>query len=154
MCNLPKNGYSALRKGRVSIPGHCYLITTVTYRRRPWFLEFQLGCTLAREIQRLEHGNELNSLAWVIMPDHLHFLLTLEDTPLSTVINRLKGRSARYINQILAQQGPIWQSGYHDHALRKDEDLKAAARYIIANPLRAGLVGSVKNYPFWNAAWL
>ena len=49
---------------------------------------------------------------------------------------------------------PVWQKGYFDRALRYEEDLKAAARYIIANPLRAGLVAQVGDYPLWDAIWL
>jgi putative transposase len=48
----------------------------------------------------------------------------------------------------------IWQSSFHDRALRSEAELKPAARYVIANPVRAGLVASVRDYPFWNAAWL
>ena len=46
------------------------------------------------------------------------------------------------------------QDGYHDHALRQEEDLRAVARYIIANPVRAGLVERIGDYPHWDAAWL
>ena len=48
----------------------------------------------------------------------------------------------------------IWQSGFHDHALRREEDLAQLARYIVANPLRAGLAQRVGDYPHWDAAWL
>ena len=51
-------------------------------------------------------------------------------------------------------QGGLWQRGYHDRALRRDEDLKAAARYIVMNPLRAGLVKRPGDYPLWDAVWL
>ncbi len=43
---------------------------------------------------------------------------------------------------------------FHDRAMRKEEDLKAAARYIVANPLRAGLVERCGDYPLWDAVWL
>ena len=43
---------------------------------------------------------------------------------------------------------------HYDHALRKDEDVKKIARYIIANPLRAGLVEKIEDYPYWDAVWL
>ena len=43
---------------------------------------------------------------------------------------------------------------FHDHALRANEDLRQAARYVIANPIRAGLVRRVGDYPFWNAIWV
>ena len=48
----------------------------------------------------------------------------------------------------------LWQRGYHDHAVRKEENIREIARYIVANPLRAGLVRSLKDYPYWNAVWL
>ena len=48
----------------------------------------------------------------------------------------------------------IWQRGFHDHALRAEEDIIDAARYIVANPLRAGLCQKIGDYPYWNAQWL
>lgn len=50
--------------------------------------------------------------------------------------------------------GPLWQNGFHDRAIRNESDLLPAARYVIANPIRAGLVSSVCDYPYWNAKWL
>jgi hypothetical protein len=49
---------------------------------------------------------------------------------------------------------PIWQAGFHDRAMRKEENLQAFARYIVANPVRAGLVNRVGDYPHWDAMWL
>jgi REP element-mobilizing transposase RayT len=49
---------------------------------------------------------------------------------------------------------PVWQNGFHDHALRQEEDLAEVARYIVANPLRAGLVERLGDYPHWHAIWL
>lgn len=94
-------------------------------------------------------------LAWVLMPDHVHWLLQLgAKDDLSSVVNRLKSASSRRANKILGQKGAIWQKSFHDHALRAEEDVRAIARYIVANPLRAGLVDNVHNYPFWDAIWL
>jgi len=69
-------------------------------------------------------------------------------------MRRIKGRSARRINQRLSRTGPLWQHGFHDRALRQEEDLRAVARYAIANPVRAGLVKRVADYPLWDAVWL
>ena len=49
---------------------------------------------------------------------------------------------------------PIWQAGYYDHALRIEEDIQTVARYIVANPIRAGLVQKIADYPHWDAVWL
>jgi REP element-mobilizing transposase RayT len=73
---------------------------------------------------------------------------------LSHVIKLFKGRSAAAVNQHLQRQGSLWQRGFHDHALRRDEDQQQVARYIIANPLRAGLVEKIGDYPLWDAIWL
>jgi len=96
------------------------------------------------------------SLAWVVMPDHVHWLLnTQEERSLSGIVRLLKGRVSRALNLYDRSPGRrVWQSGFHDHALRKEEDLQATARYIVANPLRAGLVADIGEYPFWNAVWL
>lgn len=66
----------------------------------------------------------------------------------------LKGCSSRQINRHLGHEGALWQTAFHDHALREEEDLHEIARYVVANPLRAGLVESLLEYPHWDAVWL
>ena len=143
-----------LRKGRFSEPGRTYLITTNTFKREPLFTEWQVGRLVCHELRR-EHDNYcVSSIAWVIMPDHLHWLVTLNEGSLAGVMCRVKARAACAVNTALGRSGPVWQRGYHDRAMRRDEDLKAAARYIIANPVRARLVTTVGHYPLWDARWL
>jgi putative transposase len=96
----------------------------------------------------------VDSLAWVLMPDHLHWLFVLRDGALDKVMRRVKSRSAIRIRRIGGGDGPVWQKGYHDHAARTEEDLLAMARYVVANPVRAGLVQSLREYPLWDATWL
>lgn len=144
-----------LHKGRASLPYHAYFVTTVTQNRTPYFQDFYCARLLVAEMHRLHEENQLASLAWLIMPDHLHWLFQLQESQdLSQVIRLLKGRSAHRINLYLQRQGSIWDRAFHDHALRKDEDIKAIARYIVANPLRAKLVEKVDDYPLWDAVWL
>jgi REP element-mobilizing transposase RayT len=88
------------------------------------------------------------------MPDHLHWLVKLEGCTLDELMRRIKSNSARRINRCLGRTGPVWQQGYHDRALRREEDLQVAARYVVANPLRAGLVERLADYPHWDAVWL
>jgi REP element-mobilizing transposase RayT len=88
------------------------------------------------------------------MPDHFHGLIELQNIPLPTLMARTKSRTTVTLNRLLRREGPIWQPGFHDRAIRKEEDLQAVARYIVANPLRAGLVEKVGDYPLWDAIWL
>jgi REP element-mobilizing transposase RayT len=107
-----------------------------------------------------QQGN-IQSLAFLLMPDHLHWLFTLQnDNTLAKVMQHVKGNSAYQIQKIRREREaiplhqPLWQDGYHDYALRKEEDLQQIARYIVANPLRVGLVNKIGDYPLWDAVWL
>ncbi|WP_312960577.1 REP-associated tyrosine transposase [Stutzerimonas nitrititolerans] len=143
-----------LRKGRNSVPNQAYLLTSVTLNREPVFEQWLTASTLAREIHHAGQTGRVESLAWVIMPDHLHWLVVLKEGPLSQLMQQFKSRSAIALNRVADTHGPLWQKGYHDRSIRHDEDLRAAARYVIANPLRAGLVRHIGLYPFWDAVWL
>jgi REP element-mobilizing transposase RayT len=144
-----------LRKGRYAQPGGIYRLTAVTDGRVPHFADWLIGRLLVGEFRRLHEAGLCDSLAYVVMPDHFHWLVSLNgQTSLSQLVRLMKGRSARQVNQGIGGQGRVWQAGFHDHALRKDEDLQAVARYIVANPLRAGLVTRLGDYPLWDAVWL
>lgn len=137
------------------MPHYIYLVTSATMHRQPFFNSFRAGCAAARCFEDPAVLGDADMLAWVLMPDHAHWLLQLGKTDsLDKVVNRLKSASARKANQSMGRQGALWQASFHDHALRSDEDLQETARYIIGNPLRAGLVRRIMDYPFWNAVWL
>jgi REP element-mobilizing transposase RayT len=148
-------GTRALRKGRYSEPNRAYLVTAVVSERRPVFRDWRAGRRLVQVMRDLDRRDLCESLAWVIMPDHLHWLFQLgEKETLPSLIRRLKGASARQVNRVLGCAEPLWQPGFHDRALRREEDLKAIARYILANPLRAGIARRLGDYPLWDAVWL
>ena len=147
--------YNDLRRGRVSAPGHEYLVTTVVHGRRPLFLDLDTARPVVETLRTLEREGRCSWLAWVLMPDHFHGLLVLGwGDSLSGLMRRLKGRSAREWNRRFGSKGPLWQPNFHDRALRIEEDRRALARYVIGNPVRSGLASQVGNYPFWDAAWL
>ena len=141
-----------LRAGRRSITGQAYIVTFVTRGRTPMFENLLLGRIV---VCRMVKARGADTLAYVIMPDHVHWMLQLrEDGNLSKVVHYVKQSSARGINRHLARRGPVWQRGFHDRAIRSEKNLRDAARYIVANPLRARLVQSVGEYPLWDACWL
>ena len=148
-------GHSALRKGRVSLPGHVYHVTTTTHQRLRLFEDFWAARAVIRTLNsaRLLGGTQL--ITWVLMPDHLHVLLQLgQEDSLSRYVERTKTATARSFNRLRGCPEPVWQRSYHDHLLRKEKDLKTVARYVIMNPLRAGLVRRVSEYPHWDAMWI
>ena len=90
--------------------------------------------------------------AWVVMPNHVHLLLTPNTEP-SLVLRRLKGASARDANRLLGLTGqPFWQAESYDHLVRSRAELERIEDYIIQNPVRAGLARSKEEYP-WSSAF-
>lgn len=144
----------ALRRGRFSEPGRLYLLTTVIQDRAPLLSHFQSARLVVDQFRRAQYEHSARSLAWVIMPDHFHWLVELQDVTLKTLMRRVKSQSARSINRARKRTGKLWQQGFHDRALRREDDIQTVARYIVMNPLRAGLVKRLGDYPHWDAVWL
>jgi hypothetical protein len=124
-------GHSQLRKGRRSLTNQIYHVSSATVGRRPVFSAIGCGREVVHSFRREHEAGHVESLAFVVMPDHFHWLFALTSTRmLSVCINTVKSFS------------------------RREDDLIVVARYIIANPLRAGIVDSVRNYPLWDTKWL
>lgn len=140
--------YNDLRKGRVSQIGTAYHITAVAQSRTPHFSTLDNGRKVVRELMTLQAQGRAETLCYVVMPDHLHWLMLLHQGKLCDAVQLLKGRSAHAIGHA------VWQASYFDHAVRRDENLRKIARYIVANPLRANLVDRIGDYPLWDAVWL
>ena len=83
------------------------------------------------------------------MPDHVHWLLMLQQGSIGQSVQNIK-RLSSYQHKTTIP----WQRGFFDRAIREAEDERTIARYIVANPLRAGLVTSLSDYPHWDAIWL
>jgi hypothetical protein len=75
-----------------------------------------------------------------------------EGHTLDGVMRLLKGRSSRSVNVLLGRRARLWQPGFHDHALRLEEDRNRVAEYLLANPLRRGLATEIGGYPHWDSA--
>jgi len=141
----------------VSIPNQLYLVTTVCHGRQRHFVDWTVAsavcATLA--VPGLWRGSVLQ--CWVLMPDHLHVLVALGNgETISHLMRRVKAVTSRVATTSgAATTGKgVWEHGFHDHALRHEDAVIDVARYIVANPVRAGLVTSVRAYPFWDAVWL
>ncbi|MCQ6256234.1 transposase [Pseudomonas sp. Q11] len=152
MTTLPHS--NQLRFGRYSQPGQIYLLTAITRDREPAFGRFETGRLVVDAFRKAQQEQFAHSLAWVVMPDHFHWLIELQGIGLSKLMARTKSRTTVTFNRLMQRQGSLWQAGFHDRAIRKEEDLHAVARYIVANPLRAGLVKKIGDYPLWDAIWV
>ncbi len=113
-----------LRRGRFSEPGRIYLLTTITYQRRPLFIDFRHARIVIQQLRLSDLERACNSLAWVVMPDHLHWLIELQEVTLATLMRRLKSHTGIGLRRAGVRHEPIWQAGYQDRALRREDDVR------------------------------
>jgi putative DNA methylase len=93
-------------------------------------------------------GEHYRMLAWVVMPNHVHLLVEIWQTPQSELTKDWKGFTARRINRILGRPGKLWQDDYWDRYIRDEEHYRKVVQYIESNPVTAGLVKSREEWPF------
>lgn len=158
MSTLPSRrpGHAALRCGRVSLPEQIYLVTFTTQLRSPLLVDEATARIASGAFTDPHAWKHSRLLAWVLMPDHWHGLIELGGgESLSGLICRLKANTARCVRlETGGGAGAVWARGFHDRALRQEDDVLSAARYVVVNPIRAGLVKRLGDYPYWNAIWL
>jgi len=124
-----------------------YHVTIGTLDRRPLLTAIPLIQALVAELTAAAIATGTTVYAYCFMPEHAHLLVGLSgETHLSRFIQRFKGQSTRAFWQH-GEAGRLWQRGFYDHVLRSEEDLRETVRYIVANPVRRGLVQDFRDYP-------
>jgi REP-associated tyrosine transposase len=121
--------------------------------RDRWVLP-EAARTLVLDACLAQHANTCELHAAVVMPDHVHLVLTpLRDTDTSSfslaeIMKRIKGRSARDVNRLIGRSGAVWQLESFDHVPRRNERLAEQIDYVLMNPVRARLSDSPSAYPW------
>jgi putative transposase len=103
---------------------------------------------LVEQALRFYHLRWYELLAWVIMPNHLHCLIKIGDTPLTKVVKELKRYTAREANKILERRGAFWCDDYFDSYMRNSDHELQVRHYIENNPTKAKLVLDPKAWPW------
>lgn len=114
-----------------------------------WLKQESVAEIVTKKIQNLDRIRYY-LLSYCIMPNHVHLLIdtTGNSCPLSETLRLIKGSTARECNQILGQSGAFWYPESYDHVVRDDRELERIIRYILANPVKAGLVQEWRAWKF------
>jgi putative transposase len=147
---------------RTNQPGHLtsfdyrglyrYFLTFCTDYRQQFFVDAANVAITLPQISRAASENQFALLAYCFMPDHLHLLVEALDDQADcrNFIKKAKQYSGFYFSR--ARQQKLWQRYGFERVLRDDEATLDVARYILNNPLRAGLVRDVRDYPYVGSA--
>lgn len=136
-------------------PGWTYFVTTKTWQSVPVFQVQESAEIVARKI--LEYRDKKNYLLheFVLMPNHLHLLLTpAENVSLEKAIQLIKGGSSHEIHIVRGNKIQIWQSGFHESRVKNSTEYKIKADYIRFNAVAAKLVMQPQDWKFCSAAGL
>jgi REP element-mobilizing transposase RayT len=107
--------------------GECWL-------RQPAIAELVANALLHFDGQRYEMH------AWCIMPNHVHLILQpLLTHTLQALMHSWKSFTSKAANRVLGRAGEFWQTEYYDHLIRGEDDYAHALRYLMGNPIVAGL---------------
>ena len=91
--------------------------------------------------------------AWVVMPNHLHSLMTrFENFELCDIWHSIKSYTAHEANKMLGRTGQFWIEDYFDRYIRNEDHFHKTVKYIENNPVKAGLCKKPSDWPF-SSAW-
>jgi len=101
---------------------------------------------------RAKDGDLYTLACFAIMPNHVHMLIKPRQA-LSRLMQRVKGASAKGINDIMGRRGTFWEKDYHDKAIRDEHHFRVVYEYIKNNPLKShSNIGSDNKQPTLNAS--
>jgi putative transposase len=151
----PRSHYKTYgRRRSLRLPGfdygepRAYHLTWGTHERRPLLRSRDLASAVVHHLVAETDRSKASLYAYCVMPDHVHVLLMpFEGASVISFVQSVKSRTTRDFWNISGRR-KLWQRGFHDHILRNDEDVERIGAYILANPVRAGLVDEVAAYPF------
>jgi REP element-mobilizing transposase RayT len=124
-----------------------FSVTICTTLRPPIFRDLALGAECVQQLFSLQAEHDVTVYAYCLMPDHVHLLLRISaGTSLEDIIGSWKSLCFRTWRARGGRRS-FWQRGYYERALRRGDDLRNAALYILDNPVRAGMVTDHRLYP-------
>ena len=136
-----------------TVPGFTYFVTTKTWQNRSIFQVQENAEILAQCMLRHRDAGAYLLHEFVIMPNHLHLLVTpAHDTPIERAMQLIKGGSSYAIHQERSQKMQIWQPGFHEESVRNLDDFHEKRGYIHNNPIHAGRVQKPEEWPYGSAA--
>ncbi|AVP96336.1 transposase [Ahniella affigens] len=155
MSRISTSQSSRLRRGRINAPDCAYVITFCTDNRAAVFANPNCASLMHDLFRNMAIAEPESLYAWVLMPDHVHCVMVIRPgQTLARLVGSLKGRTAQQFHAATGKRGSLWQNGFHDHAIRRHEHMDPILTYMAENPLRAGLVEHIADWPWIGGTWM
>jgi putative transposase len=124
-----------------------YSLTLACAERRPVFGGRSIVDRCIDVLRSCSEKHEFAVLAYCFMPDHLHLLVEGgSGSSLPRFVKDFKQRTGYAYRRTSTKV--LWQKSYYDHVLRREENVRHVARYVVGNAVRAGLAEAPADYPY------
>ena len=126
-----------------------FFVTTNTSMGRA-FLQSERNAKLLIEVMRsYVAAREFRLHDFVVMPDHVHLLITVHgDTTVERAMQLIKGRFSYRLRNEFGHAGEVWQRGFSEVRVDSRESFLRHREYIAQNPVKARLVDSTEAFPY------
>ncbi len=113
------------------------------------FVALDVVTLVYEQIRRAATENGFAIIAYCFMPDHLHLLVegTRDEADCLRFVTRAKQYTGYHHARAFGGRR-LWQRYSYERVLRHDDDVRTIARYVVSNPIRAGLATRLEDYPF------
>ena len=147
----------ARKWSNLNLPGALHYVTGNFLERAPVLTDPQCCQVFLDELQTLKRNWPAKLITYVLMLEHFHLIANPQDGRIKEFTGQLKAVSAKAIVRtntrfVFAERDKghqVWQEGFKDVALWSGWMIWQKINYIHANPLKAGLVSSAKDY-YWS----
>jgi putative transposase len=127
-----------------------FFVTTVTWKRTPLFRSPRTAELMMNVLEYYRDQKKYDLHEFVVMPDHLHLLITpTRDISLERAMQLIKGGFSYRLGK--AKRGLVWQESFTNHRIRDEQDYAHHTEYIRVNPVRARLAERPESYPYSSA---
>ncbi|HTC47843.1 MAG TPA: transposase [Candidatus Aquilonibacter sp.] len=112
----------------------------------------KLRASFLKTLYRHRREGHYQLHAFVVMPEHIHLLLTPAlDITIERAIQLIKGAYLHELGTIIGRNSEIWQRGFADHRIRNPQDFACHRNYIHQNPVESGIVTDPSEYRYCSA---
>ena len=136
------------RRNKPANPDAEFFITVVTRHRNSWFSSISSRNLIQFEMANMSNRYDLKFLAWVILPNHIHWLLAPCKADYSKLVFTFKKAvSSKYkMRGSLSTGDKFWQDRFWEHTIRDNDERRQYVEYIHYNPVKHNLVTSPRDW--------
>jgi putative transposase len=129
-----------------------YFITICAHMHQNLFQRDEVAELMVATLLKYRDAGEFELHQYVVMPDHIHVLVSVPDSqPLSRIVQLIKGGFSHTLREQGTAMRAVWQSGYHDRRVRDENEFAEMVEYVRQNPVRRGLVQQAEEYRYSSA---